>query len=353
MLTALLTLLLAAPQEPPAPDPAPVPAATDEIDQEVGPETVVATVGDVALTMEELRAEVNRLIPLNYYHGKVPVEKQREFRDTALSNLVERTLIHLDALERDLQATEEELRAELQRSIDKAGATGRVDEAMFEDLLQQLGPTIAKRVLIDKNEKRFQATIREVTDQDVEAAYAERREHLKAPELIQVREILINVVPGATEEQALAVRARIQLVLDELLAGGDFETLAMLHSEHESATRGGDLGLVPNGRLRTPELIEALAQLADGETSGLVRTRYGYHILQRVKTEPPRQLEFAEIQDALRMQVASAIAATAREQWLDELRDRYPVEIRDIVKDEPEEGSADQAAEPSEARAER
>ena len=353
MPSAFLAILLWALQEPPIPAPIPEQAPTEasDVGQEVGPETVAVSVGDVLITLAEVSAEVNRLIPLNFYHGEVPVEKKREFRDRALENIIERTLIRLDALRRGLEASDEELRLELRRSIQTAGAL--VDDEMFESLLVQMAPVLTMRVLIDENEARFTASVPAVTEEDLQAAYSEQEAHLVTPELIQVREILLNVTPGSTEEQALAIKARLQLILDDLAQGGDFETLAMLHSEHESAPQGGDRGLLMLNRMRAPELSAAMAELADGEYSQPVRTRWGYHVILRERTDPARKLGFEEVRDGLRMQLANSFRDQARKAWLDELRMRFPVDIRDIVKDAPDEETVDQAAEPSEARAER
>lgn len=66
----------------------------------------------------------------------------------------------------------------------------------------------------------------------------------------------------------------------KLAQGGKFEDLARQFSKCPSSSEGGDLGLVSLGRL-DPEFAEAAETLKQGQISGIVRTRFGYHLILR------------------------------------------------------------------------
>lgn len=66
----------------------------------------------------------------------------------------------------------------------------------------------------------------------------------------------------------------------KLQDGSDFETLARKFSNCPSAKAGGDLGEFAQGRM-VPEFEEAVLALKPGETSGPVRTPFGYHLIRR------------------------------------------------------------------------
>jgi len=68
-------------------------------------------------------------------------------------------------------------------------------------------------------------------------------------------------------------------VLAKVKKGEDFAELAKKYSEDTSAAKGGDLGFVKKGML-VPEFEDALWKLQPGQTSELVKTVYGYHIIK-------------------------------------------------------------------------
>lgn len=69
-------------------------------------------------------------------------------------------------------------------------------------------------------------------------------------------------------------------VLAKVKAGEDFVELAKKYSEDTTAAKGGDLGSVKKGQL-VPEFEDALWKLtAPGQTTELVKTVYGYHIIK-------------------------------------------------------------------------
>lgn len=68
-------------------------------------------------------------------------------------------------------------------------------------------------------------------------------------------------------------------LLKRLQDGEDFAELARKHSRCPSAARGGDLGEVDPRRLDR-DFAEAADRLKPGEISGVVRTRFGYHLIR-------------------------------------------------------------------------
>lgn len=73
---------------------------------------------------------------------------------------------------------------------------------------------------------------------------------------------------------------QIQSILDNLQAGGDFGSLAREHSDCPSSAKGGDLGSFGRGQMVGPFEDSAFG-MEVGQTSGVVETPFGYHIIQR------------------------------------------------------------------------
>lgn len=80
-------------------------------------------------------------------------------------------------------------------------------------------------------------------------------------------------------------RVQAQAVLERVNAGEDFAELAKEFSaDPSSGPRGGDLGCFGPG-VMVPEFEEAAFALEAGETSDLVQTAFGYHIIRVYERE--------------------------------------------------------------------
>jgi peptidyl-prolyl cis-trans isomerase SurA len=69
------------------------------------------------------------------------------------------------------------------------------------------------------------------------------------------------------------------MIKEQLKAGEDFAALARKFSDDGSARDGGDLGWTTRGSF-VPEFEAAAFQLEVNETSDIIETEYGYHIIQ-------------------------------------------------------------------------
>jgi len=122
-------------------------------------------------------------------------------------------------------------------------------------------------------------------------------------EQVHARHILVK-----TEEEAKSV-------LERLKAGEDFAALAKELST-DTSSKGGDLGWFPRGQMVT-EFEEAAFALQPGETSGIVQTSYGYHIINLLERDPNRPLDEATL---------SQKRASALEDWLAKQRESEAVQ---------------------------
>jgi peptidyl-prolyl cis-trans isomerase C len=156
-----------------------------------------------------------------------------------------------------------------------------------------------------------------VTDADVKKYYDEHPDEFTTPERVKVRHIVI-VGNGAgphpkTQEQALEEIKRVATELhaktgavhaDDPVAaarirGSYFAELARKYSEDGSAQAGGDLGWVVKGQL-DPQFEEAAFKLEKGVPSGIVQTRFGYHIILVEDRDPAGHESFDRVKPVLR-----------------------------------------------------
>ncbi len=83
----------------------------------------------------------------------------------------------------------------------------------------------------------------------------------------------------AAQASLAAAQASVAAAQAELAEGASFEAVARRYGEDGAAKRGGDLGCFDGGRM-VPEFSEVAFNLPIGEVSGVVRTKFGLHLLQ-------------------------------------------------------------------------
>ena len=156
------------------------------------------------------------------------------------------------------------------------------------------------------------------TDQDLQTYYDQHREEYRVPEQVKVSHILIKtplLAPGAKEdEKAIAdARTKAEGVLKELKAGGDFAKLAEKYSDDPgSAKSGGDLSWIGRGRT-VPEFEKAAFSLGKGQTSDLVKSSYGFHIIHVEDKQDAHLKTLAEVKREIEERVKQQKVARATE----------------------------------------
>jgi len=157
-----------------------------------------------------------------------------------------------------------------------------------------------------------------VTDQDLQSYYDQHRDEYRVPEQVKVTHILIKIplpAPGAkVDEKAVAdARAKAEDVLKQVKGGGDFAKLAEKYSDDPgSAKSGGELGWIGRGRT-VPEFEKAAFSLGKGETSDLVQSSYGFHIIRVEDKQTAHLKTLAEVKSEIEEKVKQEKAARATE----------------------------------------
>ncbi len=127
-----------------------------------------------------------------------------------------------------------------------------------------------------------------VSDAEVHAFYLVNKQQFTKPETIRARHILVKVEPGSSDEARQNALERLKEIKREIDSGAEFETLAREKSQGPSAAKGGDLGYFGRGQMVAP-FENAAFELAPGEVSGIVETRFGFHLIQLVDRKSPMQ----------------------------------------------------------------
>jgi len=136
-------------------------------------------------------------------------------------------------------------------------------------ILNKIDDAQRKVVIEEYLEKKFKDQL-PLTRKEIEELYERNKDSFDNASTIWARHILVE-----TKEEA-------EGILKMLEAGEDFTAMAKEYSIGPSAPRGGDLGYFGKNDM-VPEFdTAAFALKIPGDISGIVKTRYGFHIIKLV-----------------------------------------------------------------------
>jgi len=119
-----------------------------------------------------------------------------------------------------------------------------------------------------------------VSDDELKSYYDSHKDEFKTQDMVKARHILVRVDNSASDDEKKKAKEKTELYLKKIKDGEDFAKLASDFSDDPgSKAKGGDLGFFPRGRMVKP-FDDAAFSLKPGETSGIVETQFGFHIIK-------------------------------------------------------------------------
>ncbi|WP_099362461.1 peptidylprolyl isomerase [Fredinandcohnia onubensis] len=206
---------------------------------------------------------------------------------------------------------------------EKYEVTDKEIDAKYEEMQAALGAQFD--AIVEQNGEEF---VRELLKSDMlkEKAALEEVE-VKEGEVVKASHILAQVPQDATEEQKAEAKKKIEEAKAKLDSGEKFEDVAKEYSEDGSAQNGGDLGWFGKGRM-VPEFEEVAFTLKEGETSDIVESQFGYHIIKVTGTTEGFDKMDQEKKDEIRKALLQA-DQTALQTALDKAIDNADVKVKD------------------------
>jgi parvulin-like peptidyl-prolyl isomerase len=323
-LAALLGILLlgsCSARKPEEPAPAAEPAQ--------GGKEIVAEVNGAPIFSSDLNLSITR-----FQHKLASSGPQAEPRSeealgqAALQTLIENELLFQEARRRGFSAVAQEVEDQL-----AAIAAQFPGEIAFETSLAQMNVTKEDLRRDLERAQTVQKMIEAEIEPGVTVSAEETRAHYDAnpqlftdPERIHARHIFLKVVPGTTEDQKAEMRRTLEELRQRALQGESFEALADQYSQDPNAGKGGDLGYLVREGL-PQDFEQAVFGLQNGQISGVVKSVYGYHLIQAVERQPPTKVSFERVKNSLieflrRQKVEDTVSALAKE-----LRDKARISI--------------------------
>ena len=301
-----------------APAVKPVPAQIPDVVARVNGEDVKKAEFEMAIKSIEDRAR-----------SAVPAEQRDQVYRQVLDRLIGFHLLVQEAKARKVVAPPWEVDGQVEQ-IKKQFPT----EDAFKQMLQARGvsldqlrndtaQTIAVNVML-KNELEPKIVVAEA---DSKKFYDENKPRFRQDDAVHASHILIRTPENADA----AAKAKAKTQADDLLAqikkGGNFTDLAKAHSQDPgSAANGGDLGFFSKGQM-VPAFEQAAFGLKPGETSGVVETPFGFHIIRVSEFKAGRDLTYAEVKAQIEDYLKQQLRDQKSQQFVDQLKAKGKIQI--------------------------
>ncbi len=269
------------------------------------PSTVLAEVGKAKLTLGQFNEQVAELPP----QFQMTLAVNPQLREQLLERWVQITLF-----------------------AEEAKATKMDQDPAFRAKLEDVKNALLAQAFI---EKKVEGKVT-VTPDEVKAYYEAHKEEFSQPEMVKARHILVRVPSDADAKAWSDAETKVKDIRKQLDKGKDFAELARQYSEDPgSKDRGGDLGFFPKGRM-VPEFETAAFALKAGDTSGPVKSPFGYHIIQVQERKDAAVTPFEDISQQVEQRLIAEKQQKLVEQITDELKKKFPVSIHKDRLPKPE-----------------
>jgi parvulin-like peptidyl-prolyl isomerase len=229
----------------------------------------------------------------------------RLIANVRIDELARRTPISRATIDRDYGILQHQLRPEAAwlRSLHANGFSKRSFQGEVTKELQ------AQRWIEQQIATRIQ-----VTSEECLRYYEAHPELYAQPMRFRASHIFLAAPPGTPSEVVDAKRREIERIFTRLVHGEKFADLARVASEDEATkTRGGDLNYFSESRM-PPDFFAAIKGMRLEETSSVIRTRLGFHIVKLMGAKPGEEMIFAQSQGEIRLTLENLKRRTAVEE---------------------------------------
>jgi peptidyl-prolyl cis-trans isomerase SurA len=248
---------------------------------------VVAIVGRQIILQSDIESQAIQMRAQGYYSsGDIKCEVLEEM-------LYGKLLVNQAVLD-SVEVSDSEINSEMERRlnyfINQIGSEEQL-EAYYKKTIPEIKEDFREVIKDQLLSQRMQQTVTadlKVTPQEVKSFYKNIPKD-SMPIInteFQLDQIIVN--PIVKEAEVLRIKDRLREFKERITNGENFATLAVLYSEDPgSAPKGGELGFVSRGDL-VAEFSAVAFNLDLGEVSKIVKTDYGYHIIQLIEKKGER-----------------------------------------------------------------
>jgi parvulin-like peptidyl-prolyl isomerase len=301
--------------------------------------TESVTVSALQKTAAAMEAQAKRPLTL---------EERRQLLDALVGNI-----LILQAASRDsVLVSEAELKtavSEYQRQMGQAANLGRpMTDAELQQYVKSNGVTYDafqkqlrdQQTVLDYVRKKKPTVFdsaKTASDQDIQDFYDANKSNFFMNDMVSLKHIFIDTRQLTTKDDRDKAARHADDVLKELKGGAAFSDLVMKYSEDNKSKYNGGMfdtffrNDTQRRQLLGPAFFDAIFKLKKGETSGVLQSNLGFHIVQVTEKLDARLLSLTDkLPPQNTMTVKEAINASLVTQ---RQADAYKAALADIIAD--------------------
>lgn len=291
----------------------------------------VARVNGVPIPRAAFEQELRRVFPYFSMHGNaVPKEYEADVRRKALDNLINEELVYQEAVRRKLQITPAEWQQRLAEIRKEYGSKAEFEATMkkYFGAREAFEKKLRHDMLLDKIYLLEVKQKAAVTTADVRKQYAANRDRYVQPESVSFQTISALFPQNPTPADRQAARQRIERVFPQAKAAKNYEQFGVLAekvSEDDYRVMMGEHKMVHRSTI-APEFAFAFT-MKEGETSGIIESPAGYHIVRLNKHRVAQKLTFTQVSPSIREMLEKQRLKDRSKAFFESLRSKAKVEV--------------------------
>ncbi|MHC5083171.1 MAG: peptidylprolyl isomerase [Planctomycetota bacterium] len=307
------------------------------------------TVNGVKITNAEIAAELDKRVAAQANRmppgQQMPDAYKQQMRQRIVDMKVEQILMEQEMKKKDLTVTDKDVMDEIAKIAAAQGQTMEQVKAQIagfgmtmDDLKEQVGYQVKQKALM-KAELKDGA---DVKDEDVKKFYDDNPQYFDKPHQVKASHILCGK-RGITEAEFPAELEKIKEAQAKLKKGEKFEDVAKEMSTCPSSAQGGDLGFFGKGQM-DPAFEKAAFETEPGETTDIVKTSFGYHIIKVTDKNEAGKVPMAEVQEKIKGHLENQKQQEFWTGYNAGMKEAAKIEYSDAEKAKQEESKAAQQA---------
>ena len=308
------------------------------------------------ISLVQLNQQVTELETIRAQAGQAGAVDKAQVLDLIIADV-----LMAQAMERDkVRVTEEELNeavAQQKSQVEKQNNVTLSDTQFRTAIEQQSGlsweayrdqirqQVAQQKYLMQKKSAKLSAARVPPTSQEIDLFFRKNRNQFSNPEIIRFSHIFISTVQ-ATAAQRQAAQQKAEDIYRKLQNGADFGQLVVENSDDtRSRYKEGDAGFLAINDTRPAayfgqDFVDKVFSLQEGQVSGVLTSKQGFHIVKITEYHPARLLELSDkvspdsqvsvreyIAQVLMAQKSQTVLKEALQELVDELKAQAEITI--------------------------